>query len=58
MLVGDDTLPWEGDLHAQVRGRLGPFKKAVLRLLQRDPAQRGSMESFHAACGKLFCAAS
>lgn len=58
MLLGEDKLPWEGELRDDVEAKLGPFKKAVLRLLLRDPKERASMESFHAACSSLFSASS
>jgi hypothetical protein len=40
-------LPWEGDeLADEDKQRLGGFLDVILPLLQRDPAQRGSVSDF------------
>jgi len=54
MLKGDLPLPWEGELSAHQAQQLGPFRVAVMQLLQRDPAQRAGMLAFHRACTDLF----
>ena len=53
-LRGDLHLPWEGDLSLDVHSRLGSFQSLILQLLQRDPAKRITMRSFHHACNTLF----
>eukprot|EP00892_Ulva_mutabilis_P004445 jgi/Ulvmu1/2372/UM130_0003.1 len=52
-LQGKLPLPWEGSLTADIQARLGVFKKPVLQLLQRDPAQRSTMRKFHDTCAAL-----
>lgn len=54
MLVGEEELPWDGELSTDVKRGLGAFKGPVLQLLQRDISQRSSMKTFHAACTRLF----
>lgn len=43
-------LPWENALSQEVHNQLGVFRKHVLKLLARDPAERPSMEEFCASC--------
>ena len=46
-LVGEDTLPWEGEGNAKdLLKRAGRFKEAVMGLLHRDPAQRTRVQTF------------
>lgn len=56
MLAGDEELPWEGELSTEVQRHLGVFQGPVLKLLNRDPSHRGSVEAFHASCtrSRLF----
>ena len=54
MLSGNLPLPWEGELRPRVAHSLGPFREAVLQLLQRDPDVRSTMQSFHSTCSNLF----
>eukprot|EP00892_Ulva_mutabilis_P002162 jgi/Ulvmu1/11947/UM082_0026.1 len=50
-LAGTAPLPWEaGRITAEARRRLGVFRKPVLALLQRDPAQRASVQHLCDAC--------
>ena len=53
-LVGELPLPWEGELPAGTRAKLGIFKAPVLRLLHRDPAQRATMADFCSVCQTMF----
>ena len=53
-LLGELSLPWEGDLPAATRAKLGIFKAPVLRLLHRDPAQRATMADFCSLCQTMF----
>lgn len=49
------ALPWEGGrLAAQDRRKLGMFRKPILKLLQRDPAQRATARDFCNECCNLF----
>lgn len=60
-LLAEQELPWEGQRlrsRPAVRKRLGVFKKPVLALLHRNPAQRSSMHDFCAACDSLFSSTS
>jgi hypothetical protein len=48
-------LPWEGDnLTTANRRKLGIFKGSLLKLLDRDPAERPSMEEFCDACTRVL----
>ena len=58
MLMGDIPLPWDEGLSRQQNQQLGLFKDPVMQLLQRDPAKRSDMLTFHAACKNLFASAS
>lgn len=50
-LRGDVPFPWEaGSLRSDTRRQLGVFRKPVLELLRRDPAERASSQDFCAAC--------
>lgn len=53
-LRGDLPLPWEGAMLTSMQRGLGAFKGPVLQLLHRNPAQRVSLQRFHAACTHLF----
>lgn len=53
-LLGHLHLPWEGQLRPDVKRKLGAFQEPVLRLLQREPSQRMTMNKFHTSCTKLF----
>eukprot|EP00892_Ulva_mutabilis_P010359 jgi/Ulvmu1/7696/UM038_0128.1 len=53
MLRGDLPLPWEGELPPAVLRKLGTVRAPIMQLLQRDPARRASMRSFHRACINL-----
>ena len=54
-LLGEDPLPWEGDrLTRDTKRRLGAIKTPVLRMLGRDPAQRGTCKDLAAALRAVF----
>ena len=53
-LRGDLPLPWEGEMPARMQHGLGALKGPVLQLLRRDPAERVSVQRFHAACARVF----
>ena len=51
MILGDRLAPWEDPETARELLRpLGIFKTGVLRLIDRDPAQRSSIPMFQQAC--------
>ena len=53
-LRGEAALPWEGDrLTPGAVLKLGSFCLPVLSLLQRDPANRGTVQSFLEACNDI-----
>jgi hypothetical protein len=47
MLKGEKPLPCEGDIPEELRKRLGPtaFRKTILSMLHREPAQRPAIGS-------------
>ena len=48
-------LPWhDGRLAAADRRKLGMFRKPILKLLQRDPAQHATARDFCTECCNLF----
>ena len=52
-------LPWEdGGARPDMVPALGVFKEPVLALLNRNPAQRPSMDSFCGMCNRLLCSIS
>ena len=54
-LMGEAQLPWEGaNLTMEHKERLGVLRKAVLQLLERDPARRPSMRAFSDKCRALM----
>lgn len=54
-LLGEEPLPWEGDrLTSAMRKSLGIFRSNVLRLLDRNPAKRMTMQQFANACDAIF----
>lgn len=54
-LLGDEPLPWEGErLTAAMRKSLGIFRTNVLRLLDRNPSKRMTMQQFANACDAIF----
>eukprot|EP00892_Ulva_mutabilis_P000483 jgi/Ulvmu1/10435/UM062_0032.1 len=54
-LLGEEPLPWEGErLTAALRKSLGIFRTNVLRLLDRSPAKRMTMQQFANACDAIF----
>jgi hypothetical protein len=47
MILGESPAPWEDKETGRLLLRpLGVFKPAVLSLLRRDPAQRGTIQEF------------
>ena len=56
MLLGEEPLPWEGEPGQARLSMLGLFREPVLRLLQREPRQRCSVQAFHSACTQIFAA--
>lgn len=51
----NNELPWEeGRLSAPDRRKLGMFRKPILKLLRRDPAQRTTAREFCNECCSLF----
>lgn len=53
--VNGKHMPWEGGrLPRTVRKRLGIFKNELLRLLDRDPVNRPSMDDFVETCNKIL----
>lgn len=52
-LAGELPLPWE-EMSPLIVRQLGVLKGPVLKLLQREPSDRISMDRFHALCGKVF----
>lgn len=53
-LTGKAELPWEGPEAKPALAKLGALRAAVLRLLERDPAQRATARQFHSSCSKAF----
>lgn len=54
-LLGEEPLPWEGErLTAGMRKSLGIFRSNVLRLLDRNPAKRMTMQQFANASEAIF----
>jgi hypothetical protein len=48
-------LPWEGQcMDRETRHKLGVFKKILMDLLQRDPAERKSMADFCGTCNRIL----
>lgn len=50
MILGEQPAPWEDEGSSQLLQKLGPFRRAVLLMLSRDPAARPSMADFLQAC--------
>lgn len=54
-LLGTEQLPWEGDRMTSGNWKkLGIFRHHVLKLLDRDPAKRMTMQQFAVACDSIF----
>ena len=54
-LLEEGPLPWEGDrLTADTKRRLGAIKAPVLRMLCRDPAQRGTCKDLATTLRAVF----
>ena len=54
-IAGVQPLPWEDPETApSLLRRFGHFKMAVMSLLQRDPADRPSMEDFRKQCNRVL----
>lgn len=55
MILGRVQAPWEDpETSKQLLKPLGIFKKAVLGLIARDPAQRCSIQAFQTACRRCL----
>ena len=53
-LLGEEQLPWEGsNLTFDHRTRLGALRRPILQLLEREPAQRTSMQAFSDRCRSM-----
>ena len=54
-LLGKEQLPWEGDRMTSGNWKkLGIFRHHVLKLLERDPPKRMTMQQFAVACDSIF----
>lgn len=52
---GTEKLPWEiTPLDTAIKKHLGVFRKVVLQLLDRNPANRPDMQQFCAVCQRVF----
>jgi hypothetical protein len=50
-----DALPWEEDrMSPQDMKKLGKFRKPIMKLLQRDPAQRETALQFSKSMFEIF----
>jgi hypothetical protein len=56
-LRGDEPLPWEEPRFSEAaRAKLGMFKKPILLMLARDPAQRSSCQTLFETLITMFSA--
>jgi hypothetical protein len=54
-IVGEQQLPWESEQGARLLlRRAGKFKGPLLQLLNRDPAERPTIESFVMQCSNIL----
>lgn len=51
--MGEKKLPWER-MSPDDRKKLGAFRSPILQLLERNPAQRPTMEQFYHNCNSIF----
>jgi hypothetical protein len=50
------ALPWEeGRISPQDARKLGKFRKPILKLLQREPSERGTVLQFCKSMSEIFC---
>ena len=55
MVLGTEEAPWEAPAtSAALLNKLGYFKKPVLALLDRNPAERPTMAEFLQACRRVL----
>lgn len=48
-LMGDEELPWEGDVSEDLSRKLGALRAPILAMLHRDPSMRPSMAAAHSS---------
>jgi hypothetical protein len=57
--LNGQELPWEGqNLTPANRRQLGVFRGTLMELLNRDPAERPSMENFCDTCNRVLAGTS
>lgn len=55
MITGFDPAPWEAEsTRTLILHRLGSLKRPILRLLDRNPSTRLTMDGFHEACCRVL----